>query len=91
MLVGKKRAMGDWKSANAICPEFLIQVAAYGHLWNENYPDEPITGGYHLLRFDKIHGDFHQHWWGELDSAWRAFLLLRELYEIDRELRARTK
>jgi hypothetical protein len=91
LLVGNKRAMGDWKSSNAIYPEYLIQVAAYGHLWAENVPDEPLDGGYHLLRFDKSHGDFHQHWWGELESAWRAFLLLRELYEIDKELKARAR
>lgn len=91
LLVGNHRAMGDWKSSNSCYGEYLIQVAAYGKLWEENYPDEPITGGYHLLRFDKTYGDFHHHWWGELDRAWDAFLHLRELYEIDKELKVRAK
>ena len=89
ILVRNGRAMGDWKTSNNCYPEYLIQVAAYGKLWEENFPEEPITAGFHLLRFDKTYGDFHAHWWGELDRAWTAFLHLRELYEIDKELKKR--
>lgn len=89
ILVRGKRAMGDWKSSNAVYGEYLVQVAAYGALWEENHPDQPIEGGFHLLRFDKEYGDFHHHWWGELGRAWQAFLHLRELYEIDKELKKR--
>lgn len=89
ILVDGKRAMGDWKTSAKVYPEYLVQVAAYGKLWEENRPDEPIDGGYHLLRFDKEYGDFHAHWWGELDKAWQAFLHLRELYEINKELTKR--
>ena len=28
-----------------------LKVAAYGILWEENFPDQPIDGGYHLVRF----------------------------------------
>lgn len=91
ILVRGRRAMGDWKSSNGVYPDYLIQVAAYGQLWREAHPDEPIDGGYHLLRFDKTYGDFKHHWWGELDAAWRAFLHLRELYDIEKELKARAK
>lgn len=89
ILVRGKRSLGDWKSSNAVYGEYLIQVAAYGRLWMENFPGEPIEGGYHLLRFDKTYGDFHHHWWGELDRAWDAFLHLRALYDIDKELKKR--
>jgi hypothetical protein len=89
ILVQNDRAMGDWKSSNNCYPEYLIQVAAYGKLWEETHPDEPITGGYHLLRFDKDYGDFHHHWWSELERAWEAFLHLRALYDIDKELKKR--
>lgn len=89
LLIRNGRAMGDWKSSNNCYPEYLVQVAAYGKLWEENFPEEPITGGFHLLRFDKTFGDFHHHWWGELDRAWDAFLHLRDLYEIDKELKKR--
>jgi hypothetical protein len=89
VVMNKGRALVDWKTSGKCYPEYLVQLAAYGRLWAENFPDEPITAGYHLLRFDKIYGDFHHAWWGELERAWMAFLHLRELYEIDKELRDR--
>lgn len=91
ILVGTRRAMGDWKSSNGIYGEYLAQLAAYGQLWAENFPDEPIEGGYHLLRFDKTHGDFTHKWWGDLSAGWNYFIRLREAYEFDKELRARAK
>lgn len=91
ILVGNQRAMADWKSSAAVYPEYLVQIAAYGELWRENFPNEPIEGGYHLIRFDKMYGDFKHHFWRELNSAWRAFLILRELYDIEKELKARSK
>ena len=91
ILLGAKRAMGDWKSSNGIYGEYLAQLAAYGQLWAENFPEEPIEGGFHLLRFDKTHGDFTHKWWGELKAGWEYFLRLREAYEFDKELRARAK
>lgn len=91
ILLGSKRAMGDWKSSNGIYGEYLAQLAAYGQLWKENFPDQPIEGGFHLLRFDKTHGDFTHKWWGELDAGLKYFLALREAYEHDKELRARAK
>lgn len=89
ILVSNRRAMGDWKTSGRVYPKNLIQLAAYGKLWEEHNPNEPIEGGFHLLRFDKEFGDFHQHWWGDLGRAWDAFLHLRELYEIDKELKKR--
>lgn len=91
ILIQKRRAMGDWKTSNSVYPEYLLQLAAYGKLWEENYPDEPIDGGFHLLRFDKTYGDFAHRWWAELDTAWEAFVLLRKLYDYDKELKARVK
>jgi len=91
ILLGAKRAMGDWKSSNGVYGEYLAQLAAYGRLWEENFPDEPITGGFHLCRFDKSHGDFTHKWWGELGAGWEYFLRLREAYEYDKELKQRAK
>ena len=91
ILVKGKRSMGDWKSSNAIYAEYLAQVAAYAILWEENFPEEAIDGGYHLLRFDKTFGDFHQHWWGELEAGKRYFLNLRAAYEDATELKQRAK
>src|SRR5690606_12478737 len=89
LLVRGKRSMGDWKTSGKVYGEYLAQVAAYGILWEENFPDQPIDGGYHLLRFDKEYGDFHAHWWSELEARKRFFLRLREAYEDDKELKKR--
>ena len=89
ILFGKKRTLGDWKSSNKTGPKMLMQVAAYGKLWAEHHPNEPLDGGYDLLRVDKKNGDFKHMHWDELDRAWDAFLHLRALYDINKELKAR--
>lgn len=89
LLVNGRRAMGDYKTSNSVQSKFLIQIAAYGKLWEEHFPEEPINGGYVLLRFSREFGDFTQKWWPELDSAWKAFLHMRELYELGKELKKR--
>lgn len=89
VFVSGKRAMADWKTSNRVYGDYLAQVAAYGLLWDENFPDKRIDGGYHLLRFDKVFGDFHAHYWAELEAGKRYFLALRAAYEDDQELKAR--
>lgn len=79
----------DWKTSNAVYQDYLIQIAAYRQLWEENNPDKPITGGYHLLRFSKEHADFAHHYWSELQEAWEQFKLFRNAYEIDKHLKRR--
>lgn len=86
-----KRAILDWKSSNSIYSDYLIQVAAYGNLWNENAPNDPVIGGFHIVRFDKNSADFHHHYYKELDSAWISFQLMRDLYDLDAELKKRAK
>lgn len=79
----------DWKTSNGVYQDYMIQIAAYEQLWKENYPDKPITGGYHLLRFSKEHADFTHHFWSELDDAWEQFKLFRQAYELDKKLKRR--
>lgn len=88
-LIDNQLVLLDWKTSNSVYTDHLIQLAAYGNLWAENNPDRPITGGFHLLRFAKEHGDFAHHYFPQLDNAWRQFILFREAYEIDRELKKR--
>lgn len=88
-LVGNQLCLLDWKTSNAIYPEYLIQLAAYAHLWNVNRPDQPITGGYHLLRFSKSHGDFSHHHFPDLAEAWEQFMLFRKAFDNDKTLKKR--
>lgn len=90
-LIQGKRSMADYKTAKDLYPEHLVQVAAYGQLWNENFPDDPITGGYHLLRFGKETGGFAAHWWPDLEVEWETFLTCRRLYDQKKLVKARLK
>jgi hypothetical protein len=89
IMVQGELALGDWKTSNGVYPDYLIQLAAYKVLWEENFPDKPITGGFHLCRFSKEHADFAHHYWAELDDAWEQFKLFRKAYDIDKKLKKR--
>lgn len=47
--------------------------------------------GFHLLRFAKQNGDFHHHYFPDLYEARRQFILFREAYDIDKQLKVRAK
>lgn len=79
----------DWKTSDATYSDHLVQLGAYRILWNENNPDKPLTGGSHLCRFAKQHGDFAHHYYPNLDDAERLFLLYREAYDKDKALKKR--
>ncbi len=81
----------DWKTSNAVYSDYLLQLAAYKALWEEHHPDEPITGGFYILRFSKDYPDFSAHYYGELDIAWRMFKALLACYGFDKELKKRVK
>lgn len=88
-LIGNELCLLDWKTSNSVYQDYLIQLAAYRQLWEENHPDRPLTGGFHLLRFAKEHADFAHHYFANLDEAWRQFVLFREAYDIDKILKKR--
>lgn len=75
-----KRGIIDVKTGS-IYPEHLMQVRAYGELWNEANPDRPIEE-YHLLGLGKEDGSFHHHRWdaATLEPAWRAFAAALSIY-----------
>jgi Thiamine monophosphate kinase len=86
--VNGKRVLLDWKAANGIYSDYLCQCAAYVLLWEEHHPDDPIES-VHLLRVGKEFSEFHHHQWGRevIDHAAKAFLHMRELYELDQLLK----
>ena len=88
-MINGKLCLIDWKTSNAVYPDYMIQLAAYKHLWEENGND-PIEG-FHLCRFSKDYGDFAHHYYPELDDAWEQFKLFRQSYEIDKRLKKRAK
>jgi hypothetical protein len=79
----------DWKTSDGVYMDHLVQLGAYRILWNENYPNNKLTGGSHLCRFSKAHGDFAHHFFPNLDDAEKAFILMRQLYDLDKNLKRR--
>ena len=79
----------DWKTSNSVYPDHLIQLASYRQLYEENNPDRPITGGYHLCRFAKQDGDFAHHYYPDLSDGWEQFKLFLKAYELDKKLKKR--
>ena len=88
-LVGMRLIVTDWKTSNGLYPDHLIQLAAYGQLITEN-TDFDITG-YHLIRFDKEHGDFAHHFFDDLSDGWETFTHLLKLHELKKRLERRTR
>lgn len=81
-------SMIDWKSAKDFYPDNLIQQAAYINLWNESFPQSPINGFAHVLRFGKEGMDFAQHTFEighpKLVAAWELFKCYRKAWDLDR-------
>lgn len=82
--------LGDWKSSNAVYADYLLQLAAYGALWNETQ-SEKLTGGFHLVRFSKEHGDMEHRHYPDLAEPLEMFLLLRQAYELDKVVKKRAR
>lgn len=81
----------DWKTSNSIYADYVWQMAAYKLLWEENYADQPITGGFHLLRFAKEEGDFAHHHFPSLADEEETFLAMRRLYDMVKKTEKRVR
>lgn len=88
-LVRGELCLVDWKTSNGVYADYLLQLAAYRLLWEENNPDRLLAGGFHLCRFSKDFGDFSHHYYRELDGALEMFLHLRAAYSFDHQIKKR--
>ena len=84
-VIKKVTAIVDLKTSKAVYSDHKIQVAAYGRLWNENYPDNPIQA-YYILQLGKEDGSFHYHYWPNLDKAWDVFSALLKIHNLKKEV-----
>jgi hypothetical protein len=89
--VNDKLYIGDWKTSNSLYADYLCQIAAYRLLWEECYPQYPINGGFHLVRFDKEYGDFEHRFFRNLNAEEEAFKLMNELYPLMRKVERRVR
>lgn len=88
-IVNGKLSLVDWKTSNDVYPDYRLQLAAYRNLWEENYPDRPLKGGFHLCRFSKTSGAFAHHFYPELEIEWEQFKALVECYKRDKIIKKR--
>ena len=86
-LIDGKLSIDDKKTGKDVYEDHIVQLVAYEHLWNENFPDHPIDGGYHIIRTGKEIVSFDHRWYGEFPGAWEAFLHLRELYDLAKQIK----
>lgn len=84
-----KRGLLDLKTGGGTYPDHLVQVAAYGQLWNELHPGEEIEE-YHLLRLGKDDASFHHHYYParSMQPAWEAFTHALALHNLAKKLKA---
>ena len=82
-----RKVLVDWKSSNGVYPEYIMQLGGYAVLVREQMGIELDEA--HLCRFDKDAETFTHHSWGRsvLETGERAFLMARELYEMDKALK----
>jgi hypothetical protein len=92
LLIQNKRCLADVKTSGAVYSDHLLQLAAYAILWTENFPDQPIDGGYYILRFGRQdHPNdpvrFAVHYYSDLGPSKELFLAYRAAYDLDKRLR----
>lgn len=80
----------DWKTSGGVYPDYMIQLAAYSLLLEENAP-EYKPQGFHIVRVSKDDADFAHHYYGELEDAKKQFLLFLKAYALDEKIKKRCK
>src|SRR5262249_36510722 len=66
--------------------DHVLQLAAYGLLWEENRPNEMLTAGYHLILLPKdggkpVHKEYSR---AHLEPYRQKFLLFRQAIELEK-------
>lgn len=86
-LINGKLSIADIKTGKEVYEDHIIQIVAYSKLWEENFPQHPIDGGYHIIRLGKEIPMFSYNYYGRFPEAWEVFLHLKELHELHKEIK----
>lgn len=78
----------DFKTSASgeVYEDHVLQLAAYGILWNETHPNEPLEAGYHLIVLPKdgskpVHREFSD---AAINPYRQKFWLYRKAYDLDK-------
>ncbi len=80
-LVDGKHVLLDWKTSKGVYKNYLLQLAAYAYLWNENCVGREISAAW-LVRFSKDDGTCEPYFFPveDLTVPLTQFLAMREAY-----------
>lgn len=79
----------DWKTSNAIYPDYLIQLAAYALLLEENRGIK--VEGFHIVRVAKENADFAHASFQDLEHEKATFLGMLKLYGQVKQIEQRVR
>jgi len=90
MLAGAP-ALLDFKSAKALYPDVIVQLAAYSALWDEHHPDLFIRS-WHVLRWAED-GSFAHHSIPErkIQAGWEVFKHARAIYDLKKTIEGKER
>ncbi len=81
-----QRTIIDIKTGKGIYDEHWMQLAAHLRAWDENFPDDIVLGGTHVINLHKLTGGFNHAWRpGNLDWEWQVFKQCLALYWLKKE------
>jgi len=85
--IKKVTAIIDLKTSKQIYADHKIQISAYGKLWNENIPENPIQA-YYILKLGKEDGSFSYHYFppDALEKEWMVFKALLILHNLKKQI-----
>jgi hypothetical protein len=86
-MIGDGLGLIDFKTSPKPYPDHLIALAAYGRLWEENHPQQPLSS-YHLIILPKDGTAFAHHAYGDVSRQWKLFTLYLEAWRLDKGLDA---
>jgi len=87
--VTDKLAIIDWKTGSGVYEDQLIQLCAYSKLWEEVHPEEPLIGGFHIIRINKENAGFDHKHRDFIPEAWEAFKHALELHNLHKIIKKR--
>jgi hypothetical protein len=83
--IRRGKGLLEFKTSAEVYEDHLLQMAAYGILWTENFPDERLDEGYHLILLPKdgakpVHREFTH---DQLHPFRQKFWLYRQAYNFE--------
>ncbi len=85
-VIDGKYVLLDWKTSKGIYKNYILQLAAYKNLWDENCFGREITGGAWLVRFSKSDSVCEPYPFEDLTEAWEQFKDARRMYARELKL-----